>query len=301
MNLQSLVRTMFEFGIVLTVLKISIALGVLALGMQATLGDALCVLRNPRDLGRAFLAMNVLMPLLALILGLSLNLHPAVKIALVTLAVSPVPPLFPKKAFKSSSSHNYSVGLLLTTAVLAIAVIPITMLIFGRVTNIPLQMPARSVAALVFTSVLAPLLVGITVAAVSPKLSDRLAKPIGTVASVLLIVIVSPVLFVSMRTALSLVGDGTLLSFGVFAVAGYFIGDLMGRPDFEKRRVLALATSSRHPAIAVAIAHANFPQQKLAVPAIILYLIVSGIVTGIASRHKPRTMAPAQPERRMVA
>jgi bile acid:Na+ symporter, BASS family len=288
---------MFEFGIVLSVLKISIALGVLALGFQATFADATCVFRNPRDSGRAFLAMNVLMPLLALVLGLTFKLHPAVKIALVSLAVSPVPPFFPKKGVKVTGGTNYSVGLLVATAVLAIAVIPITMLIFERVSNVPLQMPARSVAALVFTSILAPLLVGIAVAAVSPKLAERLAKPFGTLASVLLILIVTPILFASMRTVLSLVGDGTLLSFGAFAVAGYFIGDLMGRPDFEKRRVLALATSSRHPAIAVAIAHANFPQQKLAVPAIILYLIVSGIVTGIASRRKPKSMAPAHAEK----
>jgi hypothetical protein len=37
---------------------------------------------------------------------------------------------------------------------------------------------------------------------------------------------------------------------------------------------------------AQAIAHANFPQQKLAVPAIVLYLIVSGAVTGVASKGK---------------
>jgi bile acid:Na+ symporter, BASS family len=301
MNLQSLVRTMFEFGIVLSVLKISIALGVLALGMQATFTDAMSVFRNPRDLGRAFLAMNVFMPLLALGLGLAFNLHPAVKIALVALAVSPVPPFFPKKAVKASGSENYSIGLLVATALLAIAVIPITMLIFERLTNVPLQMPARSVAVLVFASILAPVLVGIGVAAVSAKFAERLAKPIATLASVLLVLIVVPIFFASVRTVLSLIGNGTLLAFGAFALAGYFIGDLLGRPGLEKRRVLALATSSRHPAIAVAIAHANFPQQKLVVPAIILYLIVSGIVTGLASRRKPTRIEPARPEERVAA
>ena len=39
--------------------------------------------------------------------------------------------------------------------------------------------------------------------------------------------------------------------------------------------MLALATSSRHPAIAIAIANANFPDQKLVAPAVLLYLILS--------------------------
>jgi BASS family bile acid:Na+ symporter len=65
--------------------------------------------------------------------------------------------------------------------------------------------------------------------------------------------------------------------------------------------VLALATTSRHPAIAIAIAHANFPQQKLAVPAIVLYLIVSGIVTGLAPKRKKGGSIPTESEKRMAA
>jgi bile acid:Na+ symporter, BASS family len=298
---MNLLRSIFEFGIVLSVLKISIVLSVLALGMQATFADATCMFRNPRDLGRAFLAMNVVMPLLAILLAVTFNLHPAVKIALVSLAVSPVPPFFPKKGAKAGGSESYSVGLLVATAVLAIAVIPITMLIFERLADVPLQMAPRSVAALVLTSVLVPLVIGIALAAVVPKFAERFAKPIGTLASILLVLIVAPIFLTSIRTVLSLIGNGTLLSFGAFALAGYFVGDLMGRPEFEKRRVLALATSSRHPAIAVAIAHANFPQQRLVVPAIILYLVVSGIVTGLASRRKPQRIAPAKPEKHMAA
>jgi BASS family bile acid:Na+ symporter len=43
--------------------------------------------------------------------------------------------------------------------------------------------------------------------------------------------------------------------------------------------VLALSTASRHPGVALAIAHANFPDEKLAPAAVLLYLIVSGIVS----------------------
>ena len=288
-------------ALILLVLKMSIVLSVFALGLKATFADATYLFRHPRELGRAFLSMNVLMPLLAVALVMTFSLHPAVKIALVALAVSPVPPFFPKKAIKVGGKDDYSVGLLVATAVLAIAVIPLTMEIFERIGSLPLQMPARSVAALVLTTVLVPLLIGIALRAMAPALAERAAKPVAILATVLLVLSVLPVFFGSIRTVLSLIGDGTLLSFVGFALIGYTLGDLLGGPEPENRRVLALATASRHPAIAVAIAHANFPQQKLAVPAIVLYLIVSGIVTGLASKRNRAGSAPTETERRMAA
>jgi BASS family bile acid:Na+ symporter len=90
-----------------------------------------------------------------------------------------------------------------------------------------------------------------------------------------------PVLFGIARTAFSLIGDGTLLSLGSFALIGLIIGHLLGGPDPDNRPILALATASRHPAVAMAIAHANFPEQKLAGAAVFLYLILSGILSAL--------------------
>jgi hypothetical protein len=61
-------------------------------------------------------------------------------------------------------------------------------------------------------------------------------------------------------------------------VVGLAAGHLLGGPDAEDRTVLALSTASRRPAIAMAIAHTNFPEQTLAMAAVLLYLIVDAIV-----------------------
>jgi hypothetical protein len=54
--------------------------------------------------------------------------------------------------------------------------------------------------------------------------------------------------------------------------------------------------------MAVAIAHLNFPQQKLATPAIALYLIISAIVAALASRKQETAdQASTQMTRRMAA
>jgi BASS family bile acid:Na+ symporter len=66
-------------------------------------------------------------------------------------------------------------------------------------------------------------------------------------------------------------------------------GTLLGGPELNHRIVLALSTASRHPGVAMAIVSANIPNQKLALPAILLYLTVSTIVSGVFVARLRRT------------
>ena len=273
--------------IILFVLRISIALNVLSLGLRATVADATCLFRRPDQLVRAFLSMNVLMPLLAMIIAIGFDLHPAVKIALVALSVSPVPPIFPRTAIKAGGKHDYTIGLLVGAAILAIVVVPITLQIFQRIIGIPLREPAREVAVLVFTTILGPILLGIVLRAMIPAWAERFAKPVGILGAAILVLCAIPVILGSAKSMYSLIGDGSLLAMTLFAVAGLVIGHFFGGPEYGNRRVLSLATATRHPGIAVAIAHANFPDEKLAVPAAFLYLIIAGILITLVSRLKP--------------
>jgi BASS family bile acid:Na+ symporter len=275
------VEVMNLAALIILVLKISIILNVLAVGLKATPDDVTYAFRHPRELGRALLSMNVVMPLTALALGLSFDLKPAVKIALVALSVSPIPPVFPKNALKAGGMQDYAIGLLVAVGILAIAVIPVTMLIVGKLLGIPLHMPVGSVAALVLSATLAPLLVGIGVRWFAPAVAERAAKPLGILATVLLVGSGLPVLVGSFRNVLSLFGDGTLLSASAFALVGFVAGHLLGNPKPENSRVLAIATGSRHPGMAAAIAHANFPEQKLVLPAIVLYVVVCGVLYAV--------------------
>jgi len=285
MNLSSLIPL---------VLKASIFLTVFALGLQATFADATFLFRRPGLLARGFISMSVMMPLLALLLVMTFRLEPEVKIALVALSVSPVPPVFPKKALKAGGEENYTIGLLVATVVLSIVAIPIALEIFERVTGVPLYLSALSISTIVFKTVLAPLLGGIVLRATASSFADRITKPIGILAAVLLILGALPALFVLIRNNLQFLAGVTLLCFAAFALIGYFIGHLFGGPDPQDRSVLAMATASRHPALALAIAHANFPQQKLVVPTVVLYLIVSGVVTALAPKLLKTRAAPAK-------
>src|SRR6185503_10871146 len=112
-------------------------------------------------------------------LGAPFDLHPAVKIALVVLSVSPTPTVLPKKALKAGGIEAYTVGLLVAAAALSIIVIPLSMEIFERVTGVSLVMRASAVAILVLTTILSPLLAGIAVRTVAHVSADRIARPVG--------------------------------------------------------------------------------------------------------------------------
>jgi BASS family bile acid:Na+ symporter len=256
---------------ILVLLKGSILLGVFAIGLKASVTDATFLWRRPGHGLRALLSMNLLMPLVALAVAAPFDLHPAVKIALVVLSVSPTPPIFPKKALKAGGTEAYTIGLLVTTAALSIVVIPLSMEGFERVTGVPLVMRAGAVATLVLTTILAPLLVGIAVRAVAAASAERMAGPISVVATVLLMVAAVPIVIGLAGTVVSVMTAGTVLSLTVFALVGLVVGHLLGGPEFDNRPVLALATASRHPAVALAIAHENFPNQRLVAPEVALY------------------------------
>jgi bile acid:Na+ symporter, BASS family len=288
-------------ALILVVLKISIALSVLAVGLAANFSDASFVFRRPSELGRVLFSMNVLMPVLAVVLALTFNLDPAVKIALVVFSVSPVAAFFPERALKAGGKEDYSVGLMVATAVLAIVTIPVAMEIFKRIFHLPLRTPASSLAALVLVTILGPLLVGIAVRAKAPAFAQRTHKPLGTIARVLVVLSVLPILFRSMRMILSLIGNGTLLSFAGFVIAGYIIGYFLERPRPENRQILALANVARHPAIAAVIAHANFPQLKSVLPSIFLYVVVNAVIAGVASKVIRGRSTPPESEKRLAA
>src|SRR5262245_44040228 len=75
-------------------LALSVFLGVLAIGLRVIPGDLPSLLKTPSRLFRSLFAMSVLVPFVAVIICRMFALHPAVTVALVTLAISPVSNLF---------------------------------------------------------------------------------------------------------------------------------------------------------------------------------------------------------------
>jgi BASS family bile acid:Na+ symporter len=88
-----------------------------------------------------------------------------------------------------------------------------------------------------------------------------------------------PIAITAMPPVFTLIGQGTLVATLAFVVVGLVAGYLLGGPVAENRAVLALTASSRHPGVAGAIASANFPHQKQALSAILLYLLINAAIS----------------------
>lgn len=285
-------------------LKASIFLSVLAIGLKSATRDATYLLRRPEALGRALLSMNGIMVLFAVLVVTTFDLNPSVRLALLALAVAPIPPLLPRKVLKAGGAHAYTIGLLVASALLSIVFIPLAIEIFQRISGVPLEMPATSVIPLVLLTVLLPLAIGIAVRTLKPELAERSARPVGEVATGLLLVSAVLLLAAAWRPMISLIGNGTLAAFIGFCLVGLFVGHLLGGPASENRTVLAMATAARHPGIAIAVVHVNFPGAKLAPAAVLLFLIVNAIVSGIylawRRRHPPSLQVAAHRRSRLA-
>jgi bile acid:Na+ symporter, BASS family len=149
--------------------------------------------------------------------------------------------------------------------------------------------PLANVARIVVLSVLAPLAIGMAVRRVVPAFAERIATPVSLVGTVLLVAGALVVLVSAWPAIVSLIGNGTILAIAAFTLIGLVVGHLLGGAYPEDRTVLALSSASRHPGVAMAIAAANVPGQKLVGAAVVLYLLLSAVVSIpylIWSRHQ---------------
>ena len=269
----------------------SVCLIVFSLGLGSTQEDALYLLRRPRQLVRSLLSMNVVMPLVAAGLAAAFDFPAALNISLVALAVSPVPPILPMRQLRAGGRAPYAVGLLMAAALLAIVFIPLALKLIALGFGKEAHVPEAAVARLVAITVLMPIAAGIVVRRRAPAFAARAARPISLGALALLGVIVVLLLIRAWRPAVSLIGDGHVLAIAAFVAIGLIVGHLLGGPDPRDRVVLALATASRHPGVALAIAAANFPQEKMVMGAILLYLLISLIVSVAYLAWRRRVLA----------
>ena len=263
--------------IIILALQASIFLTVFTFGLEAAWSDLVFVVRRPGLLARSMLALYVILPVVAFLLVSNFELRPPVEIALVALSLSPVPPVLPRKSTKAHGRTSYTLGLLVAAAVLSIVVIPVAVEVW-RLLGHPFAKNPTGVALLAFKTVVLPLVAGMVFRSAAPRLAARIVRPVALFANVLLTLGAIVILVAAAPAVRTLIGDGTLIAMTVFVVAGLIAGHLLGGPDPDERVVLALCTACRHPGIALAIAAANYPVERLVGPAILLYVLVGTIV-----------------------
>src|SRR5262245_15258742 len=286
---------MYLKQIVILALQVSILATVFGFGLKTTSSDLLYLLRKPSLLARSLLSVFVIMPIVAIGLTSVFNFPRTIEIALVALAISPLPPVLPGKEGKAGGHAWYGIGLMALLALLAIVAVPLTMELSGCIFGRHLGMPAGTLAVIVLKSTLLPLAAGMVVQAAAPAIADRLEKPVTLIGKVLLPIAALVLIAGALPAIWALVGNGSVLPIMLFTAIGLAIGHVLGGPNPDDSVVLALSTASRHPAIAFAIAAANFPEEQFGAT-ILLYLLASALVCVpyLAWRRRPATGAAAR-------
>ena len=257
----------------------SVMLIVLSFALRATWRESISLFRNPSLLLRSLLAMSVLLPVFAATLVGLFTFRPAIEIALITLAVAPVPPFLPQKQLKLVGHNEYVYGLLVATSLLSIVLAPLTVALIGLAFSRHTHIAPLAIARMVALTVLIPFALGLIINQRMPAFAERASLLAGKVGLLLLAAAVVPVLIKMWPAIISLVGDGTLLAFIAFVTVGLVVGHLLGGPDSVNGTVLALATSTRHPGVALVIATGIFPGDKFVAPALVIYLLVATIAS----------------------
>jgi len=278
-------------------LLLTLSLGglVLGVGLNTSRGDLLYVLRRPGLLFKAVLAVNVIPVAAAIALIYFLPLEMVVKAGIILMAISPVPPLVPGQELAVGARKQYAYGVYVAMVLLTIVAVPVALWvggqIFGRQANIPFMTLAKTLT----TGVIIPLAIGVVVQRLAPAFSARAALWLFRLSMLLIVLVFLPILVGILPAISHLVGKGALVSMAVVVVIALAGGHLLGGRDIEDRATLAIASSVRHPGIAMMLANANF-ENKGVTAAVLMFLLV-GVVVAIPyklwiKRQERRPSAP---------
>ena len=263
----------------------SILLLVFALGARASLTDATGLLRDtfrpPYWLLRALFAMYVVVPAAAVSIGLALDLARPIRVGLLAMALAPIPPILPRRQLEVGGGAGHVFGLLVAVSLLAIVQVPLMVDVLGHVFGRAVSFGPGQVARVIAVTILVPLAAGLALRWLAPRWAGHLAPKASRLGSALLAVVVIVVLIKAGPAMLSLVRGDAMLAIGAMAAVAIGAGHWLGGPDPSDRAILAFASAMRHPALALAIAAANVPDEPRMLAAILLYVLVSLVMTSL--------------------
>lgn len=258
-------------------LTLSLAGLVLTVGLRSGSGALLYVLRRPGLLLKAILAVEIIPPLAAAALIWLLPLEPVVKAGIMLMAISPVPPLVPGNELGIGARKEYAYGIYVAMALLTIIAVPLVFDLAARLFGHGRTLPFHLIAATVGTGVLIPLGLGVLVQRIAPDIAHRAAPWVYRLSMLLVVVVFLPILVSIWPAIQHLIGNGAVVAMAALALITLIGGHLLGGPADLDRATLAVASSVRHPGIAMLIANTAFNDKRVTA-AVLLYMLVSMVV-----------------------
>lgn len=254
--------------------SLSLAALVFAVGLDATLDDLLFVLRRPRLLTTSILAVNVVVPISAIVVIALFPLSSPVNTGILLMAISPVPPTLPNDQRDVGATKSYAYGLYMALMAVSIVFVPAVVTAKGWIYGVGSPVPVPPFVLAIGLQVVFPLLLGLGVRRLLPKFAAKASAGVVKVSLLLLIAAELPVLVTTWPVMLSLLGDGTFLAMVLVVLIGLGSGHLLAGSDPAQRAALAIASANRHPGIATILAGSSLADERT-LAAILLFLLTA--------------------------
>ena len=241
----------------------------LAMGAGLTVPQIAEPLRNARLVILTLLANFVVMPLGALALAKVLWLDEPLGIGLLLLGCAAGAPFLPKLAELAKGNLAFAVGAMVLLMVVTIGYLPVVLpLLLPGVTVDPWQI-ARSLLLLM----LLPLVIGLGLKAYYGDLAARVKPALDWISNVSLILLVCLITAANIDKVLQVFGTRGILAGFLFIALGLGTGWLLGGPEAETKRVMALGTGQRNIAAALVVASQSFSDPKVVVMVIVVAIV----------------------------
>jgi len=241
----------------------------LAMGAGLTATQIIQPLRNVRLVVLALLANFVLMPTGAVVLAKALRLDEPFGVGLLLLGCAAGAPFLPKLAELAKGNLAFAVGLMVLLMVVTVGYLPIVLpLLLPGVTVDPWQI-ARSLVLLM----LLPLAAGLALKSYYEGFATQAKRVLDWISNVSLILLVLLITAANIDKVLQVFGTFGILAGLLFIALGIGIGWLLGGPDVDTKRVMALGTGQRNIAAALVVASQSFDDPKVVVMVIVVAIV----------------------------
>jgi predicted Na+-dependent transporter len=256
----------------------------LAQALDITLDDLLFARKEPWQLARSLVIIDVFVPIAILLVILAIRPPRATEIGLAIIAAAPAAPLVLTTAVQAGGRLSYIASLQLTLALLAVITTPITLAVLAHVLDFRAAVSPAAVAQQVVLALVLPTMVAMLIRARYPRVADRLHPPLRKIAGALFLAVI---VLIAVREAPRLVEFDlrSYVAMMLAVAAALATGQLLGPARPGDRSALALECAVRNPGLAMLIAALNFPLTA-ALHVLIPYLFVSGIPVALYVRWR---------------
>lgn len=255
----------------------------LSMGLGLTLGEIATPLRSVRRVVMSLLANFVLVPLVALGLAALLRLDEPFGVGLLLLGSAAGAPFLPKLTQLAKGNLAFAVGLMVLLMVITVGFLPLVLPLLLSGVSVDSAKIARSL----FLLMLLPLAAALVVKARFPFAAARTRPILDRISNLSLILFTLMLITVNVNNVLAVFGTRAILAGLLFIIISFGIGWLLGGPEPDARRVVALGTAQRNIAAALVVAAQSFEDPKVVVMVIVVAIVGLLILMPLSRRLAP--------------